>query len=204
MKKLNITNILIGSLIVILLWQNFFSKVEKQPVPVTITVPEKNGTTGQKIIERVVTQPIYITDTKETITVDSKWKEKYEKAKDSLEKSKLYLEAIKIKEYKKILVDNDTIQIKGFATTRGSLLDYTVDYKIKPSSFSYTPKIVKQKPKFSMLLGVEAGVPTLPRNSFILKGELGLQNKKGNGIKFGYDTQNTFYIGLYKNITIIK
>lgn len=203
--KLNPTNILLGCLVGLLIWQNFFSKSkEEEPTPITITIPEREGSSGERVIERVVTQPVYISQTDETIDVDSEWKKRYEQTQDSLEKTKLYLEAIKIQKYEKTLVDNDTIQIKGYATTRGSLLDYRVDYTIKPSDFTYTPEYITKRPKFSMVLGVDAGVPSTPDTNFLLKGRVGFENSKGNGISLGYDTQQRFYIGLHKNITILK
>lgn len=203
--KVNVTNILLGALILLLSWQNFFQKtVEKEPAPITVTIPEYKGSTGERVIERVVTQPVYIPSTNSTIQVDSEWKKKYEQSQDSLEKTKLYLEAIKIKKYEKTLVDNDTIKIKGFATTRGSLLDYTVDYTIKPTSFSYIPEVIKERPKLSAGFGIEGGVPTLPNTSFLLKGEIRLENKKGNGLSLGYDTQNRVWIGINKTFKIIK
>ena len=98
--KVNVTNILLGGLILLLVWQNFFQKnVEKEPVPITVTIPEYRGSTGERVIERVVTQPVYIPSTNQTVQVDSEWKRKYEQTQDSLEKTKLYLEAIKIKKY---------------------------------------------------------------------------------------------------------
>lgn len=203
--KVNVTNILLGALILLLVWQNFLQKpVEKEPVPITVTIPEYKGSTGQKVIERVITQPVYLPSTKETVQVDSGWKKKYEQAQDSLEKNKLYLEAIKIKKYEKTLVDNDTIQIKGFATTRGSLLDYTVDYRIKPISLSYVPEVVTKRPTLSAGFGVEGGIPTLPNTSFLLKGNFKLENSKGNSINVGYDTENRFWIGINKTFKIIK
>lgn len=202
--KINVTNILLGLLILILVVQNFFSKEEvKEPTPITINMPEVKGTAGE-VIEKVITQPVYIPQTNQTIDVDSEWKKMYEESQDSLEKTKLYLEAIKIQKYEKTLVDNDSIQITGFATTRGSLLDYRVDYTIKPYDFIYVPEVVTQKPKFSMILGVEGGVPTTINSSFILKGKLGFHNRKGNGLSLGYDTQHRIYLGVYKNITLKK
>ena len=74
---------------------------------------------------------------KEVVVVDSTLKLKYKKETDSLKRELLYLKAIEINDYEKILIDNDTIQITGKATTRGELLDFRIDYNIKPSEFSF-------------------------------------------------------------------
>ena len=105
---------------------------------------------------------------------------------------------------KKILVDNDTIKIKGKARTRGSLLDFDVNYTIKPIDFSYTPEVITKMPKLSARLGVEGGIPTISNTNFLLKGNLSLENSKGNGLNLGYDTQNRIWVGFSKTFKIIK
>lgn len=206
--KINVTNILLLLLIVILGWQTFTNNRESvEPKQETVTIPEVKGTTGKQTVEKVVLQPIYLSSTNQQIKVDSVWKEKYEQAlkdKDSITQRNLYLEAIKINTYDKVLIDNDSIEIKGYARTRGSLLDYSVDYRIKSSNFTYTPKIVKQRPRFTMGLGVEAGVPVLSTSSFVLKGGICFENKKGNGFSLGYDTEQRIWLGVKKSFTIIK
>lgn len=203
--KINVSNILLGVLVIILLWQNFFSKEEVvQPQPVIVEIPEKSGSTGVQVVEKAVPYPVYIKETGEKYNVDLQWKKKYEEAKDSLEKQRIYLESIKIKEYEEKLVDNDTIEITGFARTRGSLLDYSVDYRIKPSSFSYIPDVITKRPSLSMGLGVEGGIPTNPNSNFLLKGNLYFENGKGNGLNFGYDTDNRVWVGVRKTFKLKK
>ena len=203
--KVNTTNILLAALVAILIWQNFFNNKEvKEPAPISVTIPERSGSTGERVIERVITQPVYIPSTNQTVQVDSKWKELYEKAQDSLERTRLYLEAIKVRKYEKVLVDNDSIKVKGFATTRGSLLDYTIDYTIKPIEHTYKPTIIKTPPKLSLILGTDVGVPTLPNNNFSIRGNIGVINKKGNGVTFGYDNNKNVWLGVSKRIILKK
>lgn len=202
--KLNVTNILLGVLIVILLWQNFFGGSEPvEPQPITITMPEVKGTTGAQIVEKVIQVPVYLPNNQK-ISVDNKYKKLYEQTKDSLERQNLYLEAIKINDYKEVLVDNDSIEITGYAKTRGSLLEYKVDYKIKPVSLTYIPEVKSQLPKLSLGLGVEAGVPLVPTSNFVLKGGLNIINSKGNGFNIGYDTEQRVWLGVSKTFKLIK
>lgn len=200
--KINITNILLGVLILMMAWGNFSGDEIKEPVPITITLPEMKGNVG-RTLEDVKITPVYLPSKNEHVNVDSEWKRKYELAKDSLEKTNLYLEAIKINEYDKILVDNDSLKITGYARTRGSLLDYSVDYDFKPS-YTYIPKVVLRRPSLSIGVGVQFGVPTLPSSNFIAKGDIYFENNKGNGFSVGYDTERHIWVGLRKTFTLKK
>lgn len=204
--KFEIRDILMLVLVGLLSWQMFFQKnIEEKPQPITITIPERTGTTGTQIVEKVVPVPTYIPQYKQPIEVDSKYKELYEKAQDSIQRMNLYLEAIKINDYEEKLVDNDTIEITGYAKTRGSLLEYKVDYNIKPFEHTYDPEVIIRRPSLSMGLGVEAGIPTFPNNSnFLLKGNLYFENKKGNALSVGYDTDKRIWLGLHKNFKLKK
>lgn len=200
--KINWTNILLIVLILLLALQ-FFSKEEEVEVvhPITITIPEKSFEV-KSVIEEYKSEPIIIREGEAASNVDSKWKILYEQAKDSLEKERLYLESIKINNYEKILLDNDTVKVKGFATTRGSLLDYAVDVTIKPFDFQYKPEVVETRPSLSVGLGVEGGIPTQPDTGFPMKGTLYVENKKGIGYSAGYDTQGRVWLGVRKNFKI--
>lgn len=206
--KINVTNILLILLIGIMSWQTFTgNQLKEEPKQEIISIPEIKGTTGTQTVEKVVLQPIYLPSTDKQVNVDSAWKEKYEQAlkdKDSVAQRNLYLEAIKINTYEKTLVDNDSIEIKGYARTRGSLLDYSVEYTLKPRDFSYTPKIVTTRPKLSLGLDIELGVPTVPVSDFLAKGDIYFENKKGNGFSLGYDSEQRVWVGIRKTFTIRK
>lgn len=198
-----IRDIILIVLSVILVFQ-FFSKDEADDVkPIQIIIPEQTGTTGNQVIERVSTVPVYIPQYDKTIEVDEYYKKLYEKA-DSLEKEVLYLRAIKINEYEKTLIDNDTIEIKGIAKTRGDLLEYKVDYKIKQSVFEYTPKSIYKQPSLTLGVGAEVGVPTIPDSGFLMKANVNIVNGKGNGLNIGYDTDRRIWLGVSKTFTIKK
>lgn len=199
-------HILLTILIGLIAWFVFFGggkdKTE-QPKPIIVTIPAIQGTTGAQVIETSKPYPVYVQGQGQII-VDEKYKLLYEKAKDSLEQANLFLNAIKINDYKKTFIDNDTITIIGDLKTRGDLLEYKIDYNIKSKTFDYTPIIIKQRPRFSMSLGVSGGIPTTPTSRFNLKGELGFENKAGNALSFGYDSESRVWVGVRKNFTIIK
>jgi hypothetical protein len=199
--KINVTNLLLGILILVMSYKVFFPEPAPEPAPITVTIPEKVGTTGKQTIQDVRVVPIYLPNQEKPVTVDADLKDKYEKAKDSLDQLNLYLDAIRIRDYNKTFVDNDTIKISGTGRVRGQLLDYQLDWKIKESAFTYKPKVVTQFPKFSIKGELEFGLPNLLQpvgvNSpdLIAKANLRFLNRKGNSLSIGVDTEKRIWIG---------
>lgn len=176
---------------------------------VTVTIPPVSGTSGDVVIkDSIIEVPVYIKDTK--IIVDSTYKEKYEKAvkeKDSVTAKLLFLEAIQINEYNEVAVNDDNVKVDLYAKTRGSLLAYRVDYKIKEKTFTYTPEVVYIRPRLTLLTGVDLMLPNIPNGEIgspDFKFDLGFQNKKGNVISVGYDTNNYIHIGYKQSFTLFK
>jgi len=202
--KLDTTKVLLIAAVIFIVWQSFFkSDPIPEPDPITITIPPSTGTSGIIDIEpEVIRDTVYVKG--DTLEVDKGYKELYEKAKDSLTKQELYLDAIAIRKYADTIVDNKEITIKGEATTRGSLLNYSVDYTIKEKEFTYTPEVIKVLPRLTAGLGLELGVPTIPNISFVAKANLSLMNNKGREVSVGYDTENRVWIGGKLNIKLIK
>lgn len=201
--KINVTNLLLGGLILILALQHF-GIGGKKPDPIEFTTPKYEGSTGVQVVEKAVPYPVYIPQTNKVIQVDSLYREKYLRSQDSIKRLNLYLESIKIREYEKTLVDNDTIKIIGKAKTRGSLLNYSVDYTIKPLDYKVeVPSKVYSKPRLSLDVRVSTSIPNAI-TPFTQKGSVGLHNKKGNGLTVGYDSNRTVWLGLSKRFTLIK
>ena len=204
MKKLDVQNILIAVLIGLFVWQFFFTEEPpSEQKPIQIVIPPIEGTSGTKVIETVKVVPIEIPGQGE-VYVDERWRDDYLNAKDSIERLQKYLQAIQVKEKEYTFIDNDTIAISGNLKTRGDLLEYKIDYTIKEKLFEYTPKVVKQRPRFAISIGADAGIPTDPTKSFLMRGNLGLENKRGQALSFGYDTEKRVYVGLKQSIDIVK
>jgi len=202
--KVDSTKILLFALVLLMGYNSFF-KTEPipEPVPVTLTLPESFGSTGlQQLEPKVVVVQVPVSQgSQQKVDVDKIWKDAYEQANQRV-KDSLYNEAIRIRTYSDTIVDNDNIMIKGDATTRGSMLDFRVDYKLKEKDFTYTPEIVTQYPKLTVGLGAEVGVPTVVGQPFTLKGNVDLMNKKGNEINLGYDTNQTVWLGYTYNFKL--
>lgn len=192
-------------LVLIMGYNSFFKEVEfPEPAPVTVTIPESYGTTGlQQVEPQVVVVQVPSYGNNKPVDVDKVWKDAYDKASQDI-KDSLYTEAIRIKKYSDTLVDNDDIYIKGDVTTRGSMLDFKVDYKIKERGLTYTPETVIQYPKLSLGVGAELGVPTVLGDRFTLKGNLSFMNQKGSEISLGYDTNKNVWLGYTHRFKIIK
>tara|TARA_R110000822_G_scaffold227017_1_gene359628 strand:+ start:2127 stop:2768 length:642 start_codon:yes stop_codon:yes gene_type:complete len=213
MKFSQIKNILLIALIGFVIFTQFFSSSDPViPKPVEVVIPEIVGKVEDKINdveETVVSIPDPITPEIITkIVVDKEYKEKYEKAikeNDSIKAMNLFLKSIEINEYNKVLIDNDTIKIVAYAKTRGILLKYKIDYTIKEKTITYIPEVITERPKFTLLTGVALIVPTTTINqTMVVKLDFGFQNKKGNIIEIGYDTQKNIYLGYKQSIRFRK
>ena len=203
LPNIDLKKILIVALLGFIVFQQFFA-TDPPPVPedVTVVIPEVVGAVTETIEEVLEVEvevphnaiPLVV----ETIIVDQEYKQKYEtviKEKDSVAAENLFLRSIQIKEYSKTVVDNDDVKIDASAKVRGALLDYKVDYTLKGKKITYTPKIVTQRPKFTMLTNLELIVPTQPQNELAVKVGLGFQNQKGNIINVGVDNNKNIYAG---------
>jgi len=119
-------------------------------------------------------------------------------ANDSLQQI-IYRQAITLNAFNHTF-DNDTISATVKGIVRGEIQSIKLDYKIKPR----TIEVPKQKEViFRMLGGVEVGA-TKEIDKFNLKASAGFQNRKGNIISVGYDTDQRIYIGYTTSIFSIK
>lgn len=173
------------------------------PVVDSVSVKIKEKTGGEsKVIDSIRTVYVEIpgkTIVKKELVVDSLYKTKYEEAiknNDSLNAKNLFLESIALDTYEGTLIDNKDIKINGKFVTRGKLLKYDIDYKIKEDSITYVPKIATRYPKFSLVGGINLHLPTQPQGtSPIISAHVGVRNKKGNEFSVGVDTRGRFLVG---------
>jgi hypothetical protein len=119
-------------------------------------------------------------------------------ANDSLQQI-IYSQAIRLNTFNHKF-DNDTISATVKGIVRGEIQSIKLDYKIKPR----TIEVPKQKEVvFRMLGGVEMGA-TKEIDKFNVKVSAGFQNRKGNIISIGADTDQRFYLGYNFSIFSIK
>lgn len=194
---------IIIAVLIFLLWQKSCTGESK---PQTVIVPEQKGS----FTERLNPEPIpasekeyvykYITKTDTVkITVESPVNEDLmafylaSKNKDSL-----YADAIGEREYN-IVEEDSLLMTENHIKTQGHLMSFQQSYTIKPRE-------VKVKPKETVLRllgGFEVG-NTTQLDNFTAKANLGLQNRKGNILSVGYDTEERIWIGYDFSIFNIK
>lgn len=198
-KYLNI--IFIGIIFIILMFKDCDGKVKDNGI--IVTPPKVGGFDYYKPIELDSPNYIYITDKGDTINFENplnqELKDKYElaeKENDSLKLKLMYFEAIQTRKYKQVF-DNKDLTATVFANTTGTLDSLKLDYVIK----SDTIKI--KQPVFRLLGGLsfESNINTLKPAVGL---NLGIQNKRGNIITGGINTNQDITIGYYHNILTIK
>ena len=126
---------------------------------------------------------------------NAKLKSDYSKMSDSL-KSKAYDKAIELNTFS-YKSEDKYLKLTIDGIVRGEVSEITPSYTIKEQESEI---FVKEKlPGLKVLGGVEVGnTKTLDDLSF--KGSVLFQNRKGNIISAGYDTDNKIWLGYYRSI----
>lgn len=200
-------------LLFILLWFKGCSTQKDSSELVKVKVPEVKADFETKKPDQ---KPIILTEKGATIYKEAtvyldnplnakllqeneKLKVEYLKMNDSL-KAATYEKAIELNQFSSKFEDeNLLLNINGIV--RGEVQEITPSYTIKSKEI---PAQIKQKETaFRLLGGVELG-NNLQLNNFNVKGNLMLQNKKGNIISGSFDTQQNIWIGYNATIFNVK
>lgn len=200
----NLPYLIIGVLVLIIWLQN---SCEPQPQTVAVTVPETNGSFAP-------VKPVHDTiKIKQTVV---KWKdrqieienpinmqlfESYTKAKDSMQRLAILLKAIEIKKFTKDFED-EFLQVTASGTVQGEVQTIGFDYTIKERTVEAEVPSSKAT-VFRFNGGVEMG-NTKQFDDFVMKANLEFQNKKGNSLTTGFDTQQRIWLGYKFKIFEIK
>lgn len=113
-------------------------------------------------------------------------------------KDSLYADAIEEREYT-IPYEDSLIKTNNYIKSQGKVLSFKQDYTIKEQKVKVTPK----KTVFRLLGGFEIG-NTKEFNDFSAKGNLKFQNKQGNILSVGYDTEQRIWVGYDFSIWNVK
>jgi hypothetical protein len=124
--------------------------------------------------------------------------EAFAAATDSLQ-NELYKKAISIRYYEECYGD-EFVEIASSGFVRGEIQSMKFNYTIREKSIKTPPD---KEVTFRLMGGVEFG-NTLQFDSFLVKGNLGFQNKKGNVFTTSFDTQERIWIGYNASIFKIK
>ena len=213
MKNIDYKHIAMIVVIFVLLI-HLFGGAKEEVKDITIITKEKKGEVRKKV-DSIIHDTIYIEKIipgkklpiRKEIVVDSTYKSEYEKAikdNDSLKAKNLFLESISLDTYEGTLIDNKEIKIDGKFLTRGKLLEYDLDYKIKKDTITYTPKVVTKFPNFSVVGGIDVLMPTrtFDQSGPAISAHIGFRNKKGNTLSFGIDNLKRITVGY--EVTLFK
>jgi hypothetical protein len=179
-------------LIVIFLQRSCSEPATQETIKTEVTIPEKKGEI-KKFVEQInykkkdsivfVKGKVIYTENE----IDKDLAEKYKKSVDSLEKFKMYINAVQIKEHTTIF-DNKDLTLKVKSKVRGDLLNMTItEYKTKEQ------KVVVEVPiKTRTAVYVGLGVSDNKRlDNFTVQAEVGLQIKR-DILSITADTKQNF------------
>lgn len=189
------------------LWFRGCSGNTPQPQIAKVIIPEATGTFEAKkpvhepIVNLSNSTHLKNSTIKENLQVEKliaeneKLKVDFAKANDSIKKLK-YKDAVQLHNFNsKFEDDNLVLNINGIV--QGEVKEVTPDYTIKEKKMEVPVKV--KETAFRLLAGVEVGsTKTLDDLSF--KGSVLFQNRKGNIISAGYDTDNKIWLGYYRSI----
>jgi hypothetical protein len=192
LKKLIYPLIITLLLIVIFLQRSCSEPATQETIKTEVTIPEKKGEI-KKFVEQInykkkdsivfVKGKVIYTENE----IDKDLAEKYKKSVDSLEKFKMYINAVQIKEHTTIF-DNKDLTLKVKSKVRGDLLNMTItEYKTKEQ------KVVVEVPiKTRTAVYVGLGVSDNKRlDNFTVQAEVGLQIKR-DILSITADTKQNF------------
>lgn len=123
-----------------------------------------------------------------------------QKENDSLKALKLYLNAIEEREQTYVFDNKDT-KLEIYTKTRGEILKLTPKYTIKEREETV---LVKNKETVFALYAGGGISNNISLSNFIAEAHVGLQNKSGDIISAGYDTQKNISIKYSRQIFKIK
>lgn len=196
---------IIAGAIILLLLTFFLGRLTVHPdtKTITVTVPAKSGSSN------IVNNPkpeVQIKDSliyKDSIIYTTgEYNEKLAQDYINLEKRytdmdlekerlKKYLESIQVREYQ-IPFEDDYVKILNKIKAQGEVLSFQQDYTIKERNLEV--QVPEKLPRLSVLAGVEVG-NTVQLDKFVAKGNIMLQNKKGNILSASYDTEKRVWVG---------
>jgi len=150
------------------------------------------------LIKEVIVKVPEIINTFDTITIfkrsnsvkiDSIYKNRYISTKDSLQRLKLYLDAIAVKEYNQNFKDS-TQSIDIWTQTRGDLIAQTVKYNIFERTIKTNDTIILPNNRRTLNLGFETST------NLDLKASLLYTNRKKTIYSIGINQEKTVFIGI--------
>lgn len=160
----------------------------------------QNSFTVHEPREKIITQYKVISNDEKYKEIIKELEKKYGEKADSVTILRELLFASKIRKYEEVFKDSVlTATVK--AETKGSLEQIKFNYVLAPRKVSFYKKTVTKTvtPKFGVFLGGKVTTSTqFDKASFEVN--VGVQNKQGDIIELGFDTQKRASIGFKKRL----
>jgi len=142
----------------------------------------------------------YITKT-DTIQTENplnqRYFDKWKAAEGRFEqRDSLYFDAITEREYNTPFEDS-LVKIDVYSKVQGNMLAQSPKYTLKPRLVKVPP------PPFRVLVGIDVS-NNFKSDAFAVGANVGFQNRKGYALRFGYDTDETYKVGVDLPILNIK
>jgi len=117
--------------------------------------------------------------------------ERFRKIESEKERLDAYMKSIELKKYD-MPYEDENIKTNALITTRGDIISFEQKYEIKPRTIE--AQIPVKEPKLAIYLGGGL-INNAYFNNFAVEANIGIQNKKGDILSVGYDTQKNFKVG---------
>jgi hypothetical protein len=205
-KKFIYQIIIIVLLFVIFIQRSCSNKVLPSVQNTEVIIPAQHGSFNAlkpiKVHDTIIKDSIVFKDKKITIVnpLDKQLVVDYLKAKDSIQKLHLFMNAVKINKYSQNF-DNKDINLTVEAESVG-----TINY-IKPTYTIKEKKVEVSVPVKQTVFALYTGVETYNNASlsnFVVKVDLGIQNRRGDIYSAGFDTNKNIFIGYKLRLINIK
>ena len=169
---------------------------------ITVKVPEIQGSFEPQVPTVINSRDtLYLKNpiNSQLISENKKLKQDFTKANDSIKKL-LFAKAVKLSAFhSKFEDENIKMNINGIV--QGEVKEITPNYTIKEKKVEV--QIQAKETVFRLLAGAEIGDNTA-LNAFTAKANLLFQNRKGNMLSIGYDTDKRIWIGYNFSILNLK
>jgi hypothetical protein len=178
------------------------SHPKPKPQIITVKVPEVRGyfkPQKPRVINTHDTLYLKNPIDNRLVVENEKLKTDFAAANDSIKKL-LFAKAVKLNAFSSKFED-ENIKINVNGIVQGEVKEITPNYTIKEKKVEV--QIQPKETVFRLLAGAEIG-DKITLNAFMAKANLHFQNRKGNLLSLGYDTDQRIWIGYTISILNIK
>ncbi|SED10706.1 hypothetical protein SAMN04489761_4296 [Tenacibaculum sp. MAR_2009_124] len=140
----------------------------------------------------------YVSNDKKYKKMLNELEEKHDQKVDSVILLRELLQAMQLREYEEVISDS-LLTATFLVKTKGSLESIDFSYKTFPQEVKYYEKTIRVKPKYSILAGTSIITSEL-LNKASIELNAGFQNRNGNMLELGINSNKGFRVGYKWNL----